>query len=100
MPQVLERQRNLAAVAAPEDAFVSALPPNVHKRLFEDLPPPEPPKMPYTSYSTYSYTTGSAPLAEEAGAAPEAESRPPEGLINWDLLLCGFANTEISDIHH
>jgi len=105
--KVLHRQRALAALMPPEDAFISSLPANVSARLFSTTPPAPPPslplrpgeKKPYSDYSTYSFTAGareSGPDSTGGGSGGSAEVTsatpgllPPfSQFLSWDQLLC------------
>ena len=101
--EILLKQRALAGTVAPEDAFVSSLPPNVHARLFQGLPaappPPPPPQshvdpheqsIPYSSY--LAFTSSEQDETKEAQDAPgQANQAVSHGTSAFDFLSCGFA---------
>ena len=104
--EVLARQRRLADLVPPEDAFVASLPANVHQRLFTDMPAPKPPpklkpgeKPPYSSYSTYAFTMGPREQNEGEVSGPELDHQASSSsssssalsnfrFLSFEQLLC------------
>ena len=107
--EVLRKQRALAGTVAPEDAFVSSLPPNVHARLFQEqsvVPPPPPSRghvdaheqsVPYSSY--LAFTSSEQDETKESPDAPsysgETSQAVSHGASAFDFLSCGFSTTPL-----
>jgi hypothetical protein len=102
--QVLQRQRKLADMVAPEDAFVSSLPPKVQERLFATIhnedsdpeqasayadltpPPPPPPRIHMESMFSNVMPPGMTIGGGTFGVDNTTVGFP---LLTLDQLLCG-----------